>query len=194
MAKERLTDKTAHSSLDNADLLHIVDVSDTTSNDAGTSKKTLLSVLYAWIKAQIDTDFGDYVLRWPTWGEVTGKPSTFTPAAHTHTPGTRLNSSKAVTGISGVYTMDFENDKNVFSLTVNGDISELGIQDVPDGNVIIVITQDATGRAVTLSSDFVPEFGSNDEVIDTTPNAVINLLCWYDNALNKIYIIKNIVE
>ncbi|GIX17691.1 MAG: hypothetical protein KatS3mg119_1877 [Rhodothalassiaceae bacterium] len=24
--------------------------------------------------------------RWPTWSEVTGKPSTFTPAAHTHSP------------------------------------------------------------------------------------------------------------
>ena len=27
----------------------------------------------------------DQVLRWPTWSEVTGKPSTFTPSSHTHT-------------------------------------------------------------------------------------------------------------
>lgn len=26
----------------------------------------------------------DHVLRWPTWSEVTGKPSTFAPSAHTH--------------------------------------------------------------------------------------------------------------
>ena len=25
-----------------------------------------------------------YVTRWPSWGEVTGKPSTFTPSSHTH--------------------------------------------------------------------------------------------------------------
>ena len=27
----------------------------------------------------------DYVTRWPTWSEVTDKPTTFTPSAHTHT-------------------------------------------------------------------------------------------------------------
>lgn len=30
------------------------------------------------------TDVPDTALRWPTWGEVTNKPTTFAPSAHTH--------------------------------------------------------------------------------------------------------------
>lgn len=29
----------------------------------------------------------DYATRWPAWSEVTGKPTTFAPAAHTHSAG-----------------------------------------------------------------------------------------------------------
>ncbi len=32
-----------------------------------------------------DTDPQNPVINNPTWGQVTGKPTTFTPSAHTHT-------------------------------------------------------------------------------------------------------------
>ena len=36
------------------------------------------------ITARVKLGLGEHALRWPTWGEVTGKPSTFTPTSHTH--------------------------------------------------------------------------------------------------------------
>lgn len=41
----------------------------------------ITTVSIAWAKL---TGVPDYATRWPAWGEVTGKPTTFAPSAHTH--------------------------------------------------------------------------------------------------------------
>ena len=55
MADQRLTDKGFISSIDDADLLHVVDVSDTTANAEGTSKKSLFSLIKSTLKTYFDT-------------------------------------------------------------------------------------------------------------------------------------------
>jgi len=55
MADQRLTDKGNISSIDDADLLHIVDVSDTSGNPTGTSKKGLWSLIKSTLKTYFDT-------------------------------------------------------------------------------------------------------------------------------------------
>ena len=55
MADQRLTDKGFISSIADADLIHIVDVSDTTANPLGTSKKSLWSLIKSTLKTYFDT-------------------------------------------------------------------------------------------------------------------------------------------
>lgn len=194
MAKERLTDKTENSSLHNDDLLHSVDVSDTSSHAEGTSKKVKLSTLYNWIKSLLDIDYGDYVTRWASWAEVTGKPSTFTPSTHTHTPEHTPNNHMTEAGAFGNVTVDLEGEYNVAIVQVTNAITDLDFQDAPDGKILFRIENDATGRSVTLNARFLIASGSNDNIVDATSNAVTNLLCWYDSTLDKMFIEKNIVE
>ena len=55
MADQKLTSKTAMSTIVDADLFHTVDVSDTTSDPLGTSKKTLWSLIKSTLKTYFDT-------------------------------------------------------------------------------------------------------------------------------------------
>lgn len=191
---ERLTDKTENSSLHNDDLLHSVDVSDSSSNAAGTSKKVKLSTLYSWVKTQIDSAYGNFVTRWPAWGEVTGKPTEFTPEAHTHNPGDLPNDGVTpATGVNGNHTINFTNSKNTAQITVNGDVTDLDISNAPDGLLLIAIVQDGIGRAVTLNSKFIEALSSSDRTIDQTAGTTTKLVCWHDNTLGEVLILKNIV-
>lgn len=55
MADQKLTDKGSLSSFDDNDLIHVVDVSDTTSSAEGTSKKGLWSLFKSTLKTYFDT-------------------------------------------------------------------------------------------------------------------------------------------
>lgn len=57
-----------------------------------------ISDLHADWDAKLKAAPASFVTRWPAWGEVTGKPTTFTPASHTHTASqvTGLTASRAL--------------------------------------------------------------------------------------------------
>ena len=57
-----------------------------------------VSDLHADWDAKLKATPASFVTRWPAWGEVTGKPTTFTPASHTHTASqvTGLTASRAL--------------------------------------------------------------------------------------------------
>tara|TARA_R100001086_G_scaffold242402_2_gene170083 strand:+ start:472 stop:2364 length:1893 start_codon:yes stop_codon:yes gene_type:complete len=55
MADQKLTSKSSLSAFDDADLIHVVDVSDTTSSPQGTSKKGLWSLIKSTLKTYFDT-------------------------------------------------------------------------------------------------------------------------------------------
>lgn len=55
MADQRLTDKDFISSIEDTDLVHVVDVSDTTANADGTSKKGLWSLIKSTLKTYFDS-------------------------------------------------------------------------------------------------------------------------------------------
>lgn len=59
MADQRLTDKGSLSSFDDNDLIHVVDVSDTTSSAEGTSKKGLWSLFKSTLKTYFDTIYNE---------------------------------------------------------------------------------------------------------------------------------------
>lgn len=95
------------------DWFHIVDVSDTTSSPQGTSKKIKKSALFAnigggaWgeingtLSNQTDLqsalDGKSNVGHSHTWGQITGKPTTFPPSTHTHAYST-------LTGLPTLFT------------------------------------------------------------------------------------------
>lgn len=55
MADQRLTDKTSMVTIADGDLFHSVDISDTTANPNGTSKKTLFSLIKSTLKSYFDS-------------------------------------------------------------------------------------------------------------------------------------------
>lgn len=189
MAQERLTDKDEQSAPHNDDWLHTVDESDTTSHDDGTSKKIKLSTLYTWIKGQIDTAYGAFVTRWPAWGEVTGKPTEFTPEAHSHAPNTLPNGhADDEEDISGTHEINFDSQYNAAKITVNGN-TDLEYVNAPDGMILITLEQDATGRTITLVGNW--EHEASEGTIDATPNSTTKLFCFYDSIFDQMHIIRN---
>ena len=57
MADVKLTDKTAATELNDADQIHVVDASDTTSSPAGTSKKSTWTLIKSFLKTYFDTQY-----------------------------------------------------------------------------------------------------------------------------------------
>ena len=55
MANEKLTDRTAASALADGDFIHVVDISDTTDDAAGTSKKSTWTLIKSFLKTYFDT-------------------------------------------------------------------------------------------------------------------------------------------
>lgn len=60
MADQKLTDKSSISSIDDSDLIHVVDVSDTSSSAEGTSKKGLFSLFKSTLKTYFDTLYSKF--------------------------------------------------------------------------------------------------------------------------------------
>lgn len=58
MALQKLTDKTTLTTMADADVFHVVDVSDISSSPQGTSKKSLISLLKSFLKTYFDTLYG----------------------------------------------------------------------------------------------------------------------------------------
>lgn len=68
-----------------------------------------------------------YATRWPAWGEVTGKPTTFAPAAHTHTwaditgtvPTWNQNTTGSAASLTTARTLKIGNAGKTFNGTEN---------------------------------------------------------------------------
>ena len=136
MADERLTDRTTLSELADGDLIHVVDISDTTDNPLGTSKKGLWSLF----KSTLLTYFNTQYLRSVT-GDSVNNADPLNPVVNAiPLSGTEVGSP--VTG-----NVQFQNDTKLILNDVGGDIGF--IQGRTDG--IIEIGSDA--YPVLISAD-----------------------------------------
>ena len=93
----------------------------------------------------------------PTWSEVSGKPTTFTPSAHTHTISEVINLQS---------TLDNKEDKlNAVNL---GEIldTQLSIKMTPSADDDIVILDSITGDAATVKFS---SFGGNVDLSNLVP-------------------------
>ena len=103
----------------------------------------------------------------PTWSEISGKPTTFTPSAHTHTISEVINLQS---------TLDNKEDKlNAVNL---GEIldTQLSIKMTPSADDEIVILDSITGDAATVKFS---SFGGNVDTSNLVP---------YDNANKDVNI------
>lgn len=101
-----------------------------------------------------------YTTRWPTWNEVSGKPSTFTPTSHTH-PHTQI------TGLGSAATADYSQSSTPFTLaqrTGSGTINAVDFVSTSDERLKTNI-KDRTPRDLALLLRFVSYIwtASNEE-------------------------------
>ena len=76
--------------------------------------------------------------RWPSWSEVTSKPSTFTPSSHTHTPaqvglGNVSNAAQVTTAQNSSLNGDTRNSRGVTRLYRRDSNSDYSVQTHWDG-------------------------------------------------------------
>ena len=128
MADERLTDRTTLSELADGDLIHVVDISDTTDNPLGTSKKGLWSLF----KSTLLTYFNTQYLR-----SVTGDSVNNTDPLNPVVNAIPLSGTEVGSPVTG--DVEFRNDTKLILNDVGGDIGF--IQGRSDG--IIEIGSDA---------------------------------------------------
>lgn len=136
MADERLTDRTTLSELSDGDLIHVVDISDTTDNPLGTSKKGLWSLF----KSTLLTYFNTQYLR-----SVTGDSVDNTDPLNPVVNAIPLSGTEVGSPVTG--DVQFQNDTKLILNDVGGDIGF--IQGRSDG--IIEIGSDA--YPVLISGD-----------------------------------------
>lgn len=136
MADERLTDRTTLSELADGDLIHVVDISDTTDNPLGTSKKGLWSLF----KSTLLTYFNTQYLR-----SVTGDSVDNTDPLNPVVNAIPLSGTEVGSPVTG--DVQFQNDTKLILNDVGGDIGF--IQGRSDG--IIEIGSDA--YPVLISGD-----------------------------------------
>ena len=136
MADERLTDRTTLSELADGDLIHVVDISDTTDNPLGTSKKGLWSLF----KSTLLTYFNTQYLR-----SVTGDSVDNTDPLNPVVNAIPLSGTEVGSPVTG--NVQFQNDTKLILNDVGGDIGF--IQGRTDG--IIEIGSDA--YPVLISAD-----------------------------------------
>lgn len=114
----------------------------------------------------------NYVTRWPLWDEITGKPTQFTPASHTHTASqitdltstlnkyaTTASVQQAIseatynTGhntVTSLTSVPITKKLVIANLSAGGTLSLTGIP--ADGRELHIIVKSTNGGAVTLST------------------------------------------
>lgn len=191
--KKRIPDLNAIGSgdLDQNDVIHTVDVSDTTSHSSGTSFKLSFASLLIWLKAQFEATYGAQLTRWPSWGEVTSKPTEFTPSSHTHYTKDVINWARSFGTQENIVDIDLGTTHNVAVFEPSNIINTLTVSNSPDGPIIIKIEQGGTGYAVNISGGNW-KFNSGDEVVDNSAGATTELHCFYESGADNLSIIKNI--
>lgn len=79
-------------------------------NDSRLSNARPASDVYAWAKASTKPSY--------SWGEITGKPSTFTPASHTHNYAGSSSAGGAANSAVGV--VDYNDSKKIIKIGFKG--------------------------------------------------------------------------
>ena len=148
MADERLTDRTTLSELADGDLIHVVDISDTTDNPLGTSKKGLWSLF----KSTLITYFNTQYLR-----SVTGDSVDNTDPLNPVVNAIPLSGTEVGSPVTG--NVQFQNETKLILNDVGGDIGL--IQGRADG--IIEISSDAYPVLISANSLHVNS-GAADEI------------------------------
>jgi hypothetical protein len=144
MADERLTDRTTLSELADGDLIHVVDISDTTDNPLGTSKKGLWSLF----KSTLLTYFNTQYLR-----SVTGDSVDNTDPLNPVVNAIPLSGTTVGNPVTG--DIELNNNVKIILNDVSGDIGF--IQGRNDGE--IEIGQDAYGVLISADTGLIVDHG-----------------------------------
>ena len=144
MADERLTDRTTLSELADGDLIHVVDISDTTDNPLGTSKKGLWSLF----KSTLLTYFNTQYLR-----SVTGDSVNNTDPLNPVVNAIPLSGTTVGNPVTG--DIELNNNVKIILNDVSGDIGF--IQGRNDGE--IEIGQDAYGVLISADTGLIVDHG-----------------------------------
>jgi hypothetical protein len=143
-------------------------------------KDMTVTVLYNRLKTLLDTAYGAFVTRWPTYAEVTGKPEFFVDGIQTEA---------AANGTVRLYC----DQGRIFKLTLTGNTSILFDTDTFENcNFTILITQDGSGsRTLTFDSSTATKWynASGSAITITSTAGVTTILQGYaDDATNRAYI------
>ena len=152
---------------------NIVDADYVVINQAAgpTTLRGLMSSLYTYFKAKLDTAYGNFVTRWPTWSEVTSKPSTFTPDVASTFDSVSLNEADdGTTGAS--YLPDMSTGTNIRLVEANQNFAFGPSAGTKGAFYRWYITQDSTGSRVATFAAGVWKYSGSLPVLTTTANAV----------------------
>jgi hypothetical protein len=193
MADERLTDRTTLSELADGDLIHVVDISDTTDNPLGTSKKGLWSLF----KSTLLTYFNTQYLR-----SVTGDSVDNTDPLNPVVNAIPLSGTEVGSPVTG--DVQFQNDTKLILNDVGGDIGFIqgrsdGIIEIGSDAYPVLISGDA-GLNVTKviqAEGGIQGDGTGNELRITgndTGRGLIGIEYYGANYDNKTYVQKKYVD
>jgi len=203
---KKLTDLTDIGTLSSGDIMHVVDVSDTTAGPEGTSKK----ITVGEIGNSIVVDYSN----------VTGKPANFTPSVHQHTmaeitdlvPSSYVHTTGSETiggakfftnsvllqqssfnpvvvgGVSVTYDADLS-ASNVFGLTVTGNF-ELDYSNAAVGTYVFIIGHSGGPYDISFASNKFLAPGGNTPSLSSTVDAVDMITGVYNGT--KMMIIETL--
>lgn len=157
------TESTELTSPANADRLPVFDADEAT--ETLKIKWWDLSDMYTWVKDQLATLWTDY-LRFPTWSEVTGKPSTFSPG---YSVDTSLSVSGGLVTLPGGDSTD--GPPKIYKINVTDDFTLNASSMNHPGPMILVLQVNGTTKTMTLEEsafkyDTVPTMSTSSGVED----------------------------